>query len=266
MKNETFSRQFSESIKDKVVKQIIGEVSQLLEQDPKMGLANYSKNFLERINVETDFKRDGDKNFEKNRESLQREAGLIIANHPSIADGPLLLQMIEREDLKIVVKPELFEKSAGTTFQEKLIPAYSDGLRAPKSIRKIIAHIKSGGVVLIFPTGGNEIKTKTKEFNFREGFRVILQKLPDDSMVYCFNIDMGENRHLSSKGQFQIHTALDFLSGFSMPVSAFNNTSTICIDERYTTAQDWKSATRDSAKGQETKFLLEYYKKIFGVE
>src|SRR6185295_477576 len=125
------------------------------------------------------------------------EPGVIICNHPSWGETPAILSVVNRENLKIMVAKKLYDNLPVEVVDKYFFPNNNDPLKSFGVFKRIQDHISQGGVLLIYPSGGNEVKNGA---DFRGGFRVILQKfLKPDQMVYCFNVNSEDAASLNSR-------------------------------------------------------------------
>lgn len=250
---------FADKVREKVANGIEGN----LELDQKLGIANFAQELLEKLNIKTEFKSQDDEGFEEGRLRLNLEPGLIISNHPSTIDAPLILQLIKRSDLKIVVKELFYEKSATSPlFQDKLIPARKDPKGALETVNTISDHITQGGVVLIFPTGGREIDVH--KHNFYSGFRHIVSKIDPQNMVYTFNINLEDSKHLLVKDHLHLNTTATVLSGRPIPFSRFDKPSEVSVSEKYTNAGEWQSLISEKMPNRDkNRVLSDHYRQLF---
>ena len=157
--------------------------AELVEQVKKEGsediLFDSMERYLETLNIELVYESEKDNpEIEEMRRRLNTEAGVIISNHPGYFDVLAILHLIKRQDIKIVASHfEDISKILGT---EKFLPAVRDPAGVAKLMRDIKNHIKSGGALLIFPTGGQDGINKPEDkrhFEFQSGFRYLVGKV-----------------------------------------------------------------------------------------
>ena len=78
---------------------------------------------------------------------------LVAANHPGAADGMAIAATLPRNDLRFVVSDVPFFRALPCGRDHAIyVPRVSDGLRM-HALREMIRHLRSGGSVLIFPSG-----------------------------------------------------------------------------------------------------------------
>lgn len=251
------------SFADKVREKVANGIESNLELDQELGIANFAEELLEKLNIKTRIESQNEPDFEDGRKRLNLEPGLIISNHPSTIDAPLILQLIKRSDLKIVVKELFYEKSVTSPlFQDKLIPARKDPKGAVETVSAISEHISQGGVVLIFPTGGREIDVHKQ--NFYSGFRHVVSRLDPQDMIYTFDINLEESEHLSIKDHLNLNTSAAVLSGRPVPFSRFNKPSEVSVSEKYTNAKEWQALISEKIPNRDkNRVLSDHYRQLF---
>lgn len=248
--------------KQVIRKEIVEDLSEYSNQGPEKGLRNFCKDFIEKLNIKPLFI-NKDQDIEESRKKMNKEPGLIISNHPSSLDGEILLSVIERPDLKIVVNEKLYKELSKTSFVEKFIPALFSREGAFQTVKEIIDHIKKGGAVLIFPNAGF-VDEDGKEVPFFSGFRFVVSKLSKDDMVYCFNINLPEDLKEYSKNVLGSHTGIDFVSGFSNPLSPLKEQREVLVKEKYTNVSDWQRITNQNNNNSgQNLAMTDYYNGLF---
>jgi hypothetical protein len=78
---------------------------------------------------------------------------LIAANHPGTYDALIIAASVPRRDLKIIAADNQFLNKLPAT-QSYLISIKRDRNTTIAMIRSALSHLKSGGALLIFPSGG----------------------------------------------------------------------------------------------------------------
>lgn len=245
---------------------IAEEMKRRVEAKGPRGLAEYAGEYLERLSVVPEFVSKERPDFAEMRKSLNTKGGVMISNHPSILDAQLLLQALEREDYKLVVTPELYERAKGTVLENIFIPAARESLSEMKKMVKTIQeHIAAGGLVWIFPTGGAPRGSDEEPRHFASGFNLILNELAPEDMVYLFHIDHASVRPVA--GYLRIN--VPFLSGEFLPrfmnVAKMHGPHTVQIDERCMTAAQWKDVAQKTGKRDRNRALTGFYLQQFGI-
>jgi hypothetical protein len=77
---------------------------------------------------------------------------LIASNHPGAYDGLVILSALPRKDIFIVVSGVDYTRSLPTASQRLIYVTPEPGVRL-LAVRQCIRHLRSGGAVLIFPSG-----------------------------------------------------------------------------------------------------------------
>jgi hypothetical protein len=112
---------------------------------------------------------------------------LLAANHPGYFDSIALLSQVPREDVKALVAVTYFN------FLPNAAPnlIYTDrSMRSNiRAVRKAIEHLKSGGALLLFPTGHNDpdpavLPGATQRFEeWSDSVSLLLRKVPETHLV-----------------------------------------------------------------------------------
>lgn len=214
---------------------------------------------LEQLDLNPSFLQENNPELNTMRSNLNSESGIIISNHPGWADTALILSVIKRDDVKIMMNKNYFNLLPTEVADKYFFPNEKDPSKSIGIFKRIQDHIKSGGVLLIYPSGGNEDKNGT---SFKDGFRVILRGLEPTQMVYCFNIN-NEDTKKASKGH---HSRIGFASEILLPVLNYKkskNPQTIRVDEAYTQAGDWQEASEGFSKEDINVTLTKKYENMF---
>jgi len=248
-----------QAIKGKVFESVVPRATKLFREHGFKGLGLAA---MEAMRVEPKFVREADPLLKEDRHRLNTEPGLIIANHPGSYDAFTILSVLERNDVKIVVAKKVFEKMSPIIGQEPLISVDDKGVASLRKLfHEVEAHIESGGVVILFPSGGNDHRDG---FKFEQGFgRMMLPALRPTDMVYAFQFDalqmqMARQGRLMSKH-------LDIASAFVLP----NLTKRIHqlpglsakpfeVNERYTEAAEWQQIP-----AKDVVAMTDHFKSLF---
>jgi hypothetical protein len=139
----------------------------------------------EKMNISIDLCSAKGGSSEEVREFLATEGqrGLLIANHPwGRVDIPVLFSLTKRNDVLLVASRRTF-----ATFAPALDPdaqSHIVTVKDRKLLVRIQEHLSRNGLVIVFPTAGNEVHG---EFLFASLFRTILERFlhPDDTIATC---------------------------------------------------------------------------------
>ena len=215
-------------------------------------------------NIAPDYVQEKTGNIEGMRKRLNTEAGIIISNHPGGGDIPSILDCLNREDVLVMVREvNGFPKSLQSLVKKHLIPAPKNFLELVPIVARIEAHIKNGGVLIIFPEGTSEGETAV----FENGLSHLLDRLRPDNMVYAFYVDPADMNDIQrSYGDRSAGVASALHLGQPTNVNRLKETKTFQVDERYTTVKEWTDLYGDQDRRDEKSVrLLKHYNDIFGV-
>lgn len=220
-------------------------------------LHDWADKYFRLWNIVPNYERQNDADFMELRKKLNTEAGVIISNHPGYVDFPAILKCIAREDIKIMVDKEGYEDLRKLIGDKYIVPAYGP------SFPRMSAHIQNGGIVLLFPTGGD----RGNQIDFKPGFTALLDRLKPDNMIYSFCVETRDVETIESAYHGRsagVASALYF--GDQTNVNRLRETKSFSVDERYSTAREWQEAIA-SAKGPMEKTILatKHYKDIYHI-
>lgn len=253
MEKEKFSNQgYKEKLRRKTLEQIGGVFRD-------KGVHAASKYVLEMLNTEVRYQENP---VGENRRKLNGRKGLIISNHPGLVDTPAILGALTRniESIKAVVSERIYERYSKIFGKNNFISAPSGhGLKeARELVNAINDHINyNNGVVLLYPSG--EMDTKDS-VNFKSGFRVVLDLLSDDTMVYCFNFREEEIRKIA--GPISRMGLNSEAIGFPININKLRDQFVLNVGEHYTEAGEWKAISAND-RISANKNLSEHYKGLF---
>ncbi|MCL5010762.1 MAG: 1-acyl-sn-glycerol-3-phosphate acyltransferase [Patescibacteria group bacterium] len=218
-----------------------------------------------------------------NRDKLNKKPGIVISNHPGFCDVFCVLGAVSRSDALVMASSEAIKylktifrrgfenKQTINGFLSEHFIATSawerdKRMKAEKTrrdIRTIKSHIDRGGVFVVFPSGGPaEEQTGNSKVNFKPVFRLALQEISPESMIYCFNVSPQDISDIQKrKRRFSRAIGLDF-SDF---LRALTPEARVIIKEKYTEANEWLEAlkTGDSHREQDS-ILTKHYWELFG--
>lgn len=240
------------------------ELTNRFEND---GISAAGKYFLDRMNIEIDYKQKNNPEINCWRDKLNTQPGLVICNHPGYVEIPGILQNIHRQDFKAMVTAKLYESFTKSFGEKYFIPAYKNITELRKALVDIKEHIEAGGLFMIFPSGGD--KEDGHDITFNHGFRSILGNLKSDDMVYAYNVNVEQAIELrNNKIKNFVGLASDILTHEFINPNGIGNPKVVEMDEIYTQAETWQSIIRQSrSQGLKPELnLTEYYKKIFSTD
>lgn len=244
-------------LRDKTDEKLFKDMPQKIAEKGFDAMHNWADNYLHLWNINPSYQREQDENFLEMRKKLNTEAGIIISNHPGYIDLPAILKCIAREDVKIMVDKEGYEDLRQLMGDKYIVPAYGP------SFPRMSSHIRNGGILLIFPTGGD----RGGQIDFKPGFTALLDHLKPENMIYSFHIDPGDVEAIENAyhgRSFGVASALYF--GDQTNVNRLRETKSFGVDERYSTAGEWQEAAA-SAKSviEKTGLITAHYKSIYHV-
>lgn len=265
MENFNF-HELAKPLREKVRPLISAELEKYIQEYGVDGFYRFAQRYLEMVNVRPVFTKEQDPCFTEWRHRLQHDKGVVISNHPSLLDMPLLMEAIQRSDLKIVVNMTLYQQTQQMALHDMYIPAA--GADTPLSFQKLMItamrdHLASNGLLFIFPTGGRELETDTLEF--AHGFSHILDMLDDKDMVYSFHIDSESLNPVSNSIKVNSSILSDFFLPELLNPAKMRETQEIYIDELCQNAGDWKQIKSAQAKGDVSSALTSYYLDLFDI-
>jgi len=227
------------------------------------GLSAVARKFLDMANIEVISSLDPEAS-DKMHKKLNTEAGLIISNHPGHFDYYAILNLLEREDIKIVVGKTGYKKLAPIIGVDHLIQAKSSmSISEAKEFLKITKdHIENGGVVLLFPTGGKDnVEKENDDLKFESGLGTFLRKVlrPTD-MVYSFNIDPKDIRSIVDE---KIDRNVGIFTGIAtkglINTNSFKEKKQIHIQESYSQASEWQDIVNATSNEDDNVALAEHF-------
>ncbi len=209
------------------------------------GLSGVMRELLDRASIRVECVQQENPEFLLMRNRLNSKPGLVISNHPGYIDVPVVLQAIKRKDIKAMVTEKRYDQLT-ELYGDHFIAARHDMASARKAIDEIVSHIQGGGIFLLFPSGRDEMKYSDR--GFQSGFRVLVERLIPQTMIYVFNVssqDIQQMMHQEKNNPLarlvRMRTGMHGAPRFS-----------IRLDEAYTTCEEWQGAAA-SAKGSFAK-------------
>ncbi|MEM8757222.1 MAG: lysophospholipid acyltransferase family protein [Planctomycetota bacterium] len=99
---------------------------------------------------------------------------LLVANHVSFLDPPIVGSMVERADVAFLARASLFKPPLSTIIRALHTLPIRDNEGDVRAIRQVIDLLAAGRPVLIFPEGSRTHDGALQPF--REGFRLIARR------------------------------------------------------------------------------------------
>lgn len=224
------------------------------------GFQGFSDYLMEVFNVDVRYEKNTD---DPDRRKLNSESGFIISNHPGYIDTPAILNTLTRKptDLKMVIAErgyEAYSQAIGNGIFISTPRNYSVSA-GRKMIEEGVEHIQNhNGVLIMYPTDGLDKKTKVE---FRSGFRMILNEIPDNKMVYCFNFRIKETENIINK--LGMAGLLSEAMSLPLNINKLKSPAALNVAERYTRAGEWKSLIGGLNKPRANEVLRDYYLELF---
>ena len=78
---------------------------------------------------------------------------LLVSNHPGAFDGVVILAQTQRNDVKVIVSDVPFTRSLHAASQHMIFSTGENTQERMNAVRKSVRHLRSGGVLMLFPTG-----------------------------------------------------------------------------------------------------------------
>ena len=196
-------------------------------------------------------------NLRELRSQLNHEPGIVIANHPGGGDVFAVTKLIERTDVLVLASTWAFKNFKGTTpLFDHFLEVTEDPQKLRTQFQRIKEHITKGGLLVIFPTGGDK-----EELIFRNGFKFLVENIlrPTDMVYSCW---VNPADAASIKKDMGSRTAGVFVEGVSGEIGNLNRLGkarTLHVDERYTQAQEWKEVVTGSPRREANTTLTQHF-------
>lgn len=223
-----------------------------------------SRRILEGLAIDVRYTRNTDPEYAHMREALQKERGLLIANHPGAGDVFALAQMIERRDARILVTERIYPFLASLEAElgvQYFIKASSDPKEAAHAFGQMREQILSGGLVMLFPGGGER---KGQGTQFADAFRLLVGKvLQPEDMVYACKIT-GDTKASSLDELSRISGAgIAQLTKGALTTHRYMAPRTLSVDERLTRAGEWQEALVGVGRKEGNTALTYHFEELF---
>ena len=240
---------------------------QLTRRFENEGVSGAGKYFLDRLNIEIDYKQKDNPEINNWRDKLNTEPGVVICNHPGYVEIPGILQNIQRSDFKAMVTRKLYDSFAKAFGAKYFVPAYKTLPELKQAMVGIRQHITEGGLFMIFPSGGD--REDGKDVTFNHGFRTILQIMKPEDMVYAYQVNTEQSLDLKNKKiKDFVGLASDMLSHEKFNPIKMGEPRVVEMDELYTQAGSWQEVVKQARQGgvKPEIGLTEHYKNLFSAE
>jgi len=258
-------------MKEMITENIVDEssVGVCLKRLQKEGVKAWGEVFpeiAEHLNIGINYDQSEEDSFSEKRGHLNSKPGILIANHPSIIDPCFILPAIKRSDVLVMTQGKRF------SFLKELLGA-KNILRAPtgpkefkEALVRIREHITSGGLFVLFPSGGKEMKDGV--LSFQSGFAEILSNMNPKDMVYSFYIDPDVGREINSNlvGPPRDSKDTTFLIAPELHVRPATERVNLVVKEAYSTAQEWQEVFKgeeNTSRVHRNSLLTEHYLEKF---
>ena len=198
------------------------------------------QNVMETSGIDPKYNEGNEDALAEQRQKLETMPGIMIANHPGRFDTLIVLDILKK---RITEKGDVKFLVAGGQFYEFLAGIFGKDLvlsaeRSKDPIGESVKHItENGGLLMIYPTGGQDTE-------FKSGFKLICQRIPDNSMVYAVQID---EHDLAMVGKEPADDAKH----------------NIHVHEVFTNANEWTAELADSLPAEQNHKMTEHYQSLF---
>ncbi len=113
------------------------------------------------------------------RDNLPESPYIIVSNHSSIADPPLIGISCSRHRIDFMAKKEVFEIPVFGTWAKNVgCISVKRGENSVQSLKEAIRRLKKGHVVGVFPEGTRSLDGKLQEAKRGIGFLIAKAKVP----------------------------------------------------------------------------------------
>jgi hypothetical protein len=254
-----------DTLRKQVLGNLMAKVRGNIVQEGIKILHSEIETYYKKCNVAPNYLQKESKDFQKMRDKLNFEAGIIISNHPGMFDAPAILDCLHRDDVLVMVSdgpidmPEAIAETVQQMYEKYTVRAPQNFLELIPVLQRIDAHIKNGGLLLIFPEG-----TSGK---FQAGLSHLLDRLDPENMVYAFHFEPKDMADIVSVAPSRlVGVASGMYLGDALNVNRATQKMEFRIDERYTTVADWQATYAGTAKRDDkTAALSNHYSDLFGL-
>lgn len=204
------------------------------------GLEPAIQQVMENSGIEPKYNEGDEEALAEQRQKLETMPGMMISNHPGRFDTLIVLDILKK---RIAEKGDVKFLVAGGQFYEFLAGIFGKDLvlsaeRSKDPVGESVKHItENDGLLMIYPTGGQDTE-------FKSGFKLICQRIPDNSMVYAVQID---ERDLAMASK----------------APAGDEKHNIQVHEAFTTTDEWVAELADSEPAEQNHRMTEHYQSLF---
>lgn len=234
-------------------------------EEIKKGPARWGCVFMDIMNIlnfEPEYVQESFETSKDLREKLNTRAGILIANHPSSLDVGFIFAALLRPDILIMMQRKrfaFFEKVFGP---EHVVAAPSGEEELAEVLRRAEDHIARGGLFIIFPSGGEEIRTG--KLRFKSGFRLLLSRMLPEVMVYMMYIDRNAARIImdESVGPPRRSDDTAILISPRLHMRPLKDRLKVKVNERYSEAREWQEVlghASEKSSYEQNDLLMEYF-------
>jgi len=214
---------------------------------------------LRMLKVEPVYTQSEKPEFSEMRRKLNEEPGVLIANHPSGLDAFLLLKMIERKDIKIITSGNALSRLSSMFPEQYFYGVTGSSTAVRKQIQDMTEHIQAGGLLVFFPTGGEDQEAgKGTSYEFKGLFGHLLKEvLSPSDMIYSCWIDPNDIKSFASE---KLPRKAGVLSEIILPgdfnVNSLRENGPVRIDERCADVGEWREVISGMKSGRQANQTL----------
>lgn len=225
------------------------------------GFPGMARAMFEALHVEPIYLAEQRPGFQRMREALRTESGLVIANHPGVVDIPAVFLGLDRQDVRILASEENAYQARRMLGSEAFLPVSRDISKLRPVMEEAQSLMRSGGAVFLFPSGGHD--EQGHELPFQSGFRYLLRGLQPEQMVYSFHIYPEDVRQMIPRISRAKLEAEMIARRVGMSPPRLSEQHVIRIDEEYTQAGWWQAQLRGVEPQQANQVATEVYRRLF---
>lgn len=217
------------------------------------------------LNFEPKYIQEDFETFKELRRKLNSQSSVLIANHPSSLDVGFVFAALSRPDILIMMQKKRFAFFETVFSAEHVIAAPSGEEELAEVLKRAEDHIARGGLFIIFPSGGEEMRTG--KLRFKSGFRLLLSRMLPEVMVYMMYIDRNAARIImdESVGPPRGKDDTAILISPQLHMRPLKDNLKVKINEGYSEAKEWqgllKNASEKDVYGQNNLLMEHFLKK-----